>query len=125
MSLLQNKKDIEQFMFNNWTSTEIHWSGQEFNITGKDEWIRLEYKPDNLRTNSIDSGVKILSGKIKMVIFARSEFRVFALTDIALGLFDNKKIGLNFSKNAKILSNGKTVDNNYNYSDLEIKVTTY
>lgn len=124
MSFLENKKSIEQFIYDNWTYTPIHWSGIDFNIEGLSEWIRIAYVPKNTINRSIDAE-KSEIGSIRIAIFAKIEFRVFELSDLILEMFKNKKIGNNFVKKVIVLSNGQTSDNNYNYIDIQIEITTY
>jgi hypothetical protein len=124
MSILQNKKDIEQIIFDNWTLTPIHWSGVPFDITDKTEWIRCQYEPSSISNRSID-GDKKYDGIIKLAIFSKTEFRTYELMDTAYEMFNNKKIGENFETGVDILSTGLTVDKKFYYSDMTIDITSH
>jgi len=123
MSLLQSKKDIEQLFYDNWTETDIHWSGMNFDIENRDEWIRLQYKPHRIDNNGLSYDGKY-SGVIQMAIFAKTEFRSLALADIAISIFRGKKIGINYTMTTLIKGSGQTEDLMYHYVDIEINTST-
>jgi hypothetical protein len=123
MSLLQSKKDIEQLFYDEWTETDIHWSGMKFDIENRDEWIRLQYKPYGIDNSGLSYDGKY-SGIIQMAIFAKTEFRSLELADIAIALFRGNKIGTNYTMNTLIKGSGKTQDLMYNYVDIEISIST-
>ena len=123
MSLLQSKKDIEQLFYDEWTETDIHWSGMKFDIENRDEWIRLQYKPYGIDNSGLSYDGKY-SGVIQMAVFAKTEFRSLELADIAIALFRGNKIGTNYTMNTLIKGSGQTQDLMYNYVDIEISVST-
>ena len=123
MSLLQSKKDIEQLFYDEWTETDIHWSGMKFDIENKDEWIRLQYKPYGIDNSGLSYDGKY-SGVIQMAVFAKTEFRSLELADIAIALFRGNKIGTNYTMNTLIKGSGQTQDLMYNYVDIEISIST-
>jgi hypothetical protein len=123
MSLLQSKKDIEQLFYDEWTETDIHWSGMKFDIENRDEWIRLQYKPYGIDNSGLSYDGKY-SGVIQMAVFAKTEFRSLELADIAIALFRGNKIGTNYTMNTLIKGSGQTQDLMYNYVDIEISIST-
>ena len=125
MGILQNKKDIEQYFYNNWTFTDVHWSGQEFDIQGRDEWVRLLYVPKSITATGLSDDVNTFNGIVKMAIFAKTEFRCFELLDRASTLFDSVKVGNSFTTNALILGTGMTSDGLFQFADIEVEITTH
>lgn len=125
MSILQHKKDIEQLVFDSWSDTDIHWSGQPFDISARDEWLRVQYEPLEVTHNGLSDTVYTYRGKIKMAVFATDEFRVYELMDTALTLFGNKQVGSNFDTNVNVIGIGKTEDGKYHYADMVVNITTF
>jgi hypothetical protein len=122
--ILQNKKDIEQYFFDNWTYTDVHWSGTTFDIEGKEEWVRLEYRPLTVTAQGICNTDSSYRGQIKMAILAKNEFRCFELMDLAIDMFTGTQIGSNYTADVNIIGTGLTSDRAYYYSDMLIEIST-
>lgn len=124
MSVLQNKKDVEQLVYDVWTHTDVHWSGHEFDITARSEWVRCQYEPEEITYRGIYSTELKYSGIIKFAMFAETEFRAYELLDLSISIFSNNKIGNMFDSRINIIDTGKTDDGKFYYVDSEIILST-
>jgi len=128
MAFLQNKIDISTFFLTNWTTTPIHWSGNDFNITGVSEWIFLEVKPKRSSAQSLNNDGKYNEEMlINCIIYSKSEIRSIELFDklqlmLSINNIEEMSIKTISLDNKGIL---KTDRGDFSYLDLAITLKSY
>jgi hypothetical protein len=123
MSVKQSKVEVSKLFFNNWTETEIHWYGLEFDITGLDEWIRVSYQPTSQKAICIDGEMNNNTGVIDVDIFARKELRTFEIYDMISSIVSNNDIPNIIIRSIDI--ENKTLISTDNGDYMELKISIY
>lgn len=123
MSLLQVKKDFEQYFFDNYLETEVHWSGEQFNIDENNEWVFFEYLGSAVEDNGFDSSEYMHKGQLYLCVVADTRFRVMEIADICLELFKGKKIGNGFVRQITVEGQGMIQDRNKSYVDIVMNIS--
>ena len=124
MGLLQSKKDFEQFLYDNYSETDVHWAGTKFDVSNKTEWIYFEYVGASVSSLSLNDVNKSYKGYLDISVYAETRFRVNEIADIVIDLFDGKKISNMFVRDVEILSTGTIIDINKSYIDFNINIAT-
>ena len=122
MSTLQNKINMVQRFFSNWTDTEIHWYGVEgFDNSTLDEWIHVSYEPatKTLSTLSREMGERAI---ISIDILARKENRTFEIYDKLVNLVNNITIGDSMVSNIEVQGKDLVSTDNGDYRVLSIAI---
>jgi len=89
MSTLQATKAIIETMFaDNWTSTPVHFSGQEFDAKGMNEWLNLNIRPARIVSGSISNGRTIMTANVFVPCWASTEVDSFTLADEVIAFVD-------------------------------------
>lgn len=124
MSLLQLKKDYEQFMLDNYTETPIHWSGTKWDISTQDEWIYFEYVGRQIGDCGLDDSEYNHEGILDITIVAKTRFRVMDIADVILNLFKNAKVGNTIARNVTIISTNTIEEIDASCMDLTIDISS-
>lgn len=123
MSLLQIKKDYEQFFWDNYEETKVHWAGEAFDTSKYDEWVFFEYLGTNIKDNGYDNTDYVHKGQLYICIVADNRFRTMEIADIIIELFKGKKIGNAFVREVFIDGQGIIEDKNKSYIDLNMNIS--
>lgn len=118
MSVLEVKQAVTSKFFSEWTETVIHWHGLEFDNSSIDEWIRVEYIPNETYNSSIDSRMDSNSGWIAIDVFARKENRTYELYDMIVQMLSLERIGGNSVKTIDIQGKDTISTDNGDYKIL-------
>lgn len=122
MSILDTKRGVSAFFFQNWTETPIHWFGLEFDINGLDEWIFVSYTHTSSKNADINGSDYRENGVIDILIYARTENRTFEIYDMISNMLRNQRIG-NTSVDLISIDNKATMSTeNGDYRVLDIGV---
>lgn len=125
MKLLESKIAIEQYIFDNYTTTPIHWAGTKFDTSAHDEWVHFMYVADMISDNGFDNTQFSQDGALQVTVIAKTNFRVNQISDLFLDLFKGKKISNLFAKKIKILSQDYLEDLDKSVMSFDIEFTTY
>ena len=121
MSLLQKKKDFEQYFLNNYSTTDIHWAGMKWDINAHTEWVYFEYRGKSVKTSGLSNTEYTHDGVVVLTVVAPTMFRCNEIADVALALFQGKETSEMFMENVNIMSQGTFDDNANSYIDLELR----
>ena len=121
MSLLQKKKDFEQYFLDNYSETSIHWSGTKWNINNNSEWVYFEYKGKSVKTNGLSNDEYTHTGTVLLTVVSETMFRCNEISDIVVSLFQGKEISNMFMQDLTIMSQGSFDETNHSYIDLELR----
>ena len=122
MSLLQVKKDFEQYFMDNYNETQVHWAGMNWDINKYDEWVYFEYVGQSVDDLGLDNTIYNHSGYLDITIVAKTRFRVMDIADIIIGTFKGKKIADSFTSGVRIVSTGTIKDIDKSYTDINIEI---
>lgn len=119
----QNKINASKFFATNWTYTPIHWSGHNFDVTGKDEWLFFQYTQDSVSPKNMQNdGEYDEDIVLNIILYSRTEIRTAELYDNVLNMLFNNAI-----YNMRVMSidtdnSGiiKTDNGDYTFIDLTI-----
>jgi hypothetical protein len=125
MKLLESKIAIEQYIFDNYTATQIHWAGTKFDTSAYDEWVHFVYVAEMVSDCGFDNAKFSQDGALQVTVIAKTNFRVNQIADLFLDLFKGKKISNLFAKKVKILSQDYLVDLDKSVMSFDIEFTTY
>lgn len=89
MSIVQQVKEIEAYVFNN-TSSEVHFDGTEF-IPNSKEWIHLLVTPIDEYNYSLNQ-CTISTGMVSITCYGETKVKAGELVDKMIELFQNKSI---------------------------------
>ena len=81
MSIKEAKIEIETTFQDGWTSTPIHYSGMEFDSTGRDRWINLIYQPISVSNRTLTAGRQAQNAVIYVLCWANNELNAYDLAD--------------------------------------------
>lgn len=123
MSLLQVKKDFEQYFFDNYLETKVHWAGENFDKDKHKEWVYFEYLGRSVKDNGYDNTTYEHEGNLYICVIAETRFRTMEIADICLELFKGKKIGGAFARQVMIEGQGMLEDSNKSYIDINIQIS--
>ena len=123
MSLLQLKKDYEQFMFDSWHDTPIHWAGTTWDTTAQDEWVYFEYVGQTVADCGLDNTEYQHKGVLDITIVGASRFRVNEIADSIMSLYKGSKIGNTFVKGVNMLGTGILQDTSKSYMDMNLQIS--
>ena len=122
MSLLQLKKDYEQFMSDNYSETLIHWAGAKWDISAQEEWVYFEYVGRSVGDSGLSNDEYNHSGVLDITVVASTRFRVNEIVDIVIDMFKGKKIGNTFVMGVDILNTGIVEEINKSYMDFNLQI---
>lgn len=123
MSLLQIKKDFEQYFWDNYTETKVHWAGESFDTSAFNEWVFFEYLSSSIHDNGYNNNDYVHNGQLYICVVATTRFRVMEIADIIIELFKGKQIGGAFVRQVSIEGQGMLEENNKSYIDLNMTVS--
>lgn len=122
--LMQTKIDFETYFKDNWSVTEVHWSGIKWDTSAHDEWVYFEYMGSSVGDYGISSEI-VTTGQINITCVATNRLRVHELADEAITLLHGKRIANNFVNSVRILAQGLLEEsNNKSFMDLSFEVST-
>ena len=78
-SLRQTKLFFEKMFFEEWSSTPIHYAGQEFNSKGIGKWINPYYSPRYVGTPGFGSNIQ--NGYLNVICWATDDASSMELAD--------------------------------------------
>ena len=122
MSLLQTKKDFEQYFLDNYNETAVHWAGMKFDTTTVDEWIYFEYAGRQVGDCGYDNTQYVSSGFLNITIVALNRYRTHEIADIVLDVFKGAKVGDSTVHSVNISATGTIEDIDKSYIDLNIQI---
>lgn len=123
MNLLTLKKEFEQYFFDNYTETSVHWAGDSFDTNEYDEWVFFEYLGSSIDDCGLDNSTAVHNGSIYICCIAETRIRAIELADICINLFKGKKIAECFIKQITIDGQGTLETKNKSYIDVVMQVS--
>ena len=87
MTLKETKIYFETMFATGWTTTPIHFMGQEVDMHGVDQWINVSYKPRAKLSTGFTSSS--MSGAIYVVCWAKDDFDVMDLSDKVIAFYES------------------------------------
>lgn len=81
MSIKETKIYFETLFASDWTDTDIHYAGQEFDGPTRDKWINPVYKPLRSRNSGVSDTTTIDMGQLYIVCWAEIDLEVMELAD--------------------------------------------
>ena len=90
MNLQETKKYFETIFAEDWSITDVHFVGQEFDGSEHDAWVNPVYKPLRSTTNGVSTSTSIDMGQLYIVCWANSDVEVMELTDTVVAFIADK-----------------------------------
>ena len=124
MTLLDIKKNIEQFFMSNYNETDVHWAGTKFDTKTRDEWVYFEYLGKGIMDCGFDNTKNKHTGVINVTVVALSTFRVSEIASIIAELFKGKEVEGSIIRGVSIIEQGYDSDIDKSYMILNLNVTS-
>ena len=87
----KTKAYFETLFKDNWTSTPVHYAGQEFSADTLDRWVNVIYKPLGGENTAYTGASMLINGTLTVICWAENDVEAMKLGDEVVAFVSAQK----------------------------------